>query len=326
MSLSVTRRRTGHYYAIERWAWLVPFLIAGFIYVTRGRFVERAVAGLVGLVIILFAARRPDRALIALIVGLPFQGLVLALIYSWGMPAAIVRPMGAWKEALALGVIAAGIRGFASERRRLDRLDVLGLAYVALTGLYALVPQLFASLAPTDGGARFLAWRASAVFVLLLLGARHARLPADFLERALRVLIAVGAIVAAIAAYEFFFSDAWNEFIVNRIQYTNYQVQILDIQPQNFFDIRFHGHLGDAEFVRVGSVFLSPLVLGFYLLMPFATAVERTVRDGVRGAAGACLLLTGAALLFTQTRAALLGAVVVGLVALRPTAGRGTNQ
>jgi hypothetical protein len=311
---------------MERWVWLVPFVVAGFVYFRRGGLVERGVAGLVGLVIIVLAARRPDRSLIALIIGLPFQGLLLAQLYAWGMPAAIIRPMSAWKEALALGVIAAGIRGFAAGHRRLDKLDLLALAYVAVLGIYALVPQLFAASAPTDGGARFLAWRASALFVLLLLGARHAQLPEDFLKRAMRVLMAVGTIVAAIAAYEFFFSNSWNDFIVNRVKYTTYQIDILDIHPQNFFDIRFYGHLGSTEFVRVGSVFLNPLVLGFYLVIPFAVAVERTVRAGIRGAAGACLVMTGAALLFTQTRAALLGAVIVGLVALRPTAGRGTPQ
>jgi O-antigen ligase len=138
--------------------------------------------------------------------------------------------------------------------------------------------------------------------------------------------MAVGSIVAAIAVYEFFFSASWNDFIVNRVKYTTYQLQILDVKPMNFFDIRFYGHLGDAKFVRVGSVLLSPLVLGFYLLMPFAAAVERTLRAGLRGAAGACLVLTSAALLLTQTRAALLGAVIIGVVALRPAAGREANQ
>jgi hypothetical protein len=327
MSMSVTARHGAfRSFVMERWIWLVPFVVAGFVYFHRGGLVERGIAGLVGLVIIVLAARKPDRALIVLIIGLPFQGLVLAQLYAWGMPAAIIRPMSAWKEALAIGVIVAGIRGFAAGHRRLDRLDLLALAYVAVLGIYALVPHLFSASAPTDGGARFLAWRASALFVLLLLGARHAQLPEDFLKRAMRVVMAVGTIVAAIAAYEFFFSGSWNDFIVHRLKYPAYQIDILDIQPQNFSDIRFYGHLGNAEFVRVGSVFLNPLVLGFYLVIPFAAAVERTVRAGIRGAAGACLVLTGAALLFTQTRAALFGAVIVGLVALRPTAGRGATQ
>ena len=68
----------------------------------------------------------------------------------------------------------------------------------------------------------------SAGFVILLLAARHARLPADFTGPGDPVvLVVVGAIVAAVAVYEYFFSDAWNRFVIEQVEYIRYQVDIL---------------------------------------------------------------------------------------------------
>src|SRR3979411_1412266 len=90
----------GH--AGEGWPWLMPFAVGLFIVVTRGAILERAVAALAGILIVVLAARRPDRALIALIVGLPFQSLVLSQLFAWGIPVAVVRPLSSWKEAVGL--------------------------------------------------------------------------------------------------------------------------------------------------------------------------------------------------------------------------------
>jgi len=297
-----------------------------FIFATRGVFLSRAIAALLALIVVLIAARRPDVSLLVLIAGLPFQALVLAQLYAWGVPAAVVRPLGGWKEALALGVVAAGVRGFRASGRRLDRLDLIGLAYVGIVGAYAALPQLFAPSASTEINPRSLAFRASAGFVILLLGGRHARLPEDFPSRAVDVATRVGAVVAVIAIYEYFFPESWNTFIVDRVQYTRYQFEILDVTPFNFDDIRRYGHLGNRRVLRVGSVLFSPLSLGFFLLIPFATGLERTLRVGLRTAAGAMLVLVGAALLLTQTRAALLGGLVIAFVALRPAAGRTASR
>lgn len=322
----LTPRRRSTHHAAPRWPWFVPFFVLIFIVGTSGILLQRAVAGLIALIIVVLAARRPDLSLFALIVGLPFQSLVLAQLYTWGVPREIVRPLASWKEALAIGVIAAGVIGYRRGGHRLDRLDALGLVYVAIVGVYALFPQLFSSVAPTAGDARSLAFRASAGFVLLLLGARHARLPTNFMARASQVVLVVGAIVAVVAVYEFFFDESWNRFIVEDVRYTRYQYEVLNVFPFNFSDIRFHGTIGGADFIRVGSVLLSPLTLGFYLLLPFAVAIERTTREGLRSASGAVLLLVGAALIFTQTRAALVGAVIIAFIALRPAAGRSSER
>src|SRR3954469_22546071 len=123
--------------AFALWPWTVPFLLAGFIYATQARFVERGIAGLLALAVVALASRRPDRSLLVLIAGLPFQTLVLAQLYAWGTPVQIVRPLASWKELLAASVVLAGIRGFRAGGRRLDRLDRLALAYVAVVAAYA---------------------------------------------------------------------------------------------------------------------------------------------------------------------------------------------
>src|SRR5436305_1530761 len=79
---------------------------------------EGAVTGLVGLCVLLLAAHRPDRSLIALIVLLPLSGFILAKLWAWGVPTSIVRHLSAWKEALALGVIVAGARNYIASGRR----------------------------------------------------------------------------------------------------------------------------------------------------------------------------------------------------------------
>jgi hypothetical protein len=301
--------------------------LAAFIYATHGRFVERGVAALLALGIVGLAVKRPDRALLVLIVGLPLQGMVLSLLYAWGAPAQLVRPMTAWKEALGIGVAIAGIRGFRAAGRRLDRLDRIALAYVLFVTLYAFAPRLFAVAAPLGTDVRSLAFRSSAGFVILLLAARHARLPEDFLPRATRVALWIGAVIAAVAIYEYFFSDAWNRFVIDQIQYVRYQIDILHTPPANALDIRRYGYVGDHRFLRAGSVFLNPIPAGFALILPFAIAVERRLRSGVRnGGATTLLIVIGAGLALTQTRAAVIGALVVVFLAIRPGAGRSMSR
>src|SRR4051794_39353061 len=277
--------------AVQRWPWLVPIALAAFVYETHGAYVARALAALAAVVVVALAARRPDRSLLVLVAGLPFQGLFLAQLYRWGVPSAVVRPLGSWKEALGLGVVIAGVRGYHAGRQRLDALDGLGLAYVAIVGAYALAPAFFAPGAPLDTSSRSLAFRASAGFVILLLAARHANLPDDFATRAARVVMIVGCIVAAVCVYEYFFSAAWNRWVVEKVQYVRYQVQILHTTPFSASDIRRYSVIGGHPVRRTGSVFLDPTSCGFALVLPFAVAVERRMRAAMPGAIAAIVLI-----------------------------------
>jgi hypothetical protein len=302
--------------------WLVPILIIGLLYFSPKHIlsVSTAVTGLVAFCVVAIAARWPDRSLIALIVFLPFSGLILAKLWAWGVPTSIVRHLGAWKEALALGVIVAGARNYIATGRRADALDRLALGFIGVALLYLGLQHQIIPSAPSSTSIRLLGFREDAGFVLLLLGARHAPLPARFLERVGKALLVVTSVVAAIGLFEAVASGAWNRFVVNTIQYTRYEVGVLHSTPINFYDIRQYGPI--AGVVRIGSVFLSPLTLGFYLVLGFAVGLERVARGRGRPWVLIALLAIFSAILLTQTRSAILAALVVALLVIQPTPGR----
>jgi O-antigen ligase len=280
------------------------------------------VTGLVGLGILLLAAKRPDRSLVVLIVLFPFQGLLLAELLSLGMPASIVRHLGAWKELLALGVVLAGLRSLIGSGRHLDALDRLALGFVALVALYALAQPAIVPDSPSASNIRLLAFRETAGFVIVLFGARHAAFPAGFAKRAAGALLGAGAIVSAIGVFEAIDSSAWNDFVVHTIGYTHYQTAVLNTHATNPNDIRIYGMVGGTHIVRTGSVFLNSLSLSFWLVLPFAIGFERIVRRTATPLVGLSTALIGATLLLTQTRSAILAALIVAFLALRPAAGR----
>lgn len=307
--------------------WAVPILLIAAIYFSPRHLASPAtvVTGLVGLIVVMLAAQRPDLSLLGLIVFLPFQGLLLAKLWSWGLPASVVSHLGAWKEALALGVIVAGARNVIATRRRLDTVDRLALAFVALTIIYAALQPVILPSAPSASNIRLLGFRETGGFVLLLFGARHAPFGQEFARRATRAVLAVGGVVAAVGIFEALASSTWNHFVVYTIKYTQYQQFVLHTNVANPADIRVYGIVGGARIVRIGSVFLNQLTCAWYLIVPFAVGLERAVR---RTASPLVLLSTGmvgAALLLTQTRSAILGALLVAILAFQPAAGRGRH-
>lgn len=283
---------------------------------------QTALTGLVGLCLLLVAARWPDRSLILLIVFLPFSGFILAKLWALGMPTSVVRHMSAWKETLALGVVLAGARNYIATGRRADTLDRLGVGLIAIIVLYILGQK---ALAPSDHGSmtvRLFAFRADAGYLLLLLGARHAPLPPGFLDRAGKAALAVAVVVAGAAVFEALDSNAWNRFVINTIQYTRYQIGVLHGTPPNPYDIRLYNDVAGLHIIRVGSVFNSAITCGFYLVLGFALGLERAARgQGGRWILPA-LVLIGGGLLLTQTRSAIVAGLIVALLAFQPAAGR----
>ena len=284
--------------------------------------VQTAITGLLGLGVVAIAARWPDRSLIALIILLPFNVFILAKLWSWGVPASLVRHLSGWKEALAIGVVVAGIRNYLATGRRADALDRIGLGFVAIVVLYLLAQKAILPSSSEPTGARLLAFRQDAGFVLLLLGARHAPLPANFLQRAGKAAIATAVVVAGLNIFEALDSVAWNRFVVNTLRVTRYEIDVLHGFSPNPFDVREWANVGGAQVIRAGSVFLSPLTCGFYLVLGWALALERVARGHGRRLMLASLVVIGAGLLLTETRSAILGALVVTFLAFRPAAGR----
>jgi hypothetical protein len=286
---------------------------------------ERIVAIVLGVMALVIVAHRPDRALILLAGLLPFHLVFFAQLYAWGMPAELVRPMLWWKELMVAGVVAAGALAFSRSHHKPDKLDVVGLAFVAMVGVYAAVPRLFSSTAPMDSTVRSQGFRFGALFVLLLLGARHVNLPADFTRRLMRAILIATTIVGALGIFEFLFSARWNDYLVDTAQLPRYMAEILNTSVPNPTDLRMVSTVGEGDIFRVGGVFANALAMGFYLVLGFAIAVEKTIRTGVRTALLSSVTI-GGALIFTQTRAAILGGIIVCMLAFRPTKGRATDR
>lgn len=306
-------------------AWWLAALVTIWVVLLSPRHVVSAgtaIVGLLGVGVVVLAARHPDRSLLILIVLLPFQALILARLYAAGVPASIVRHASAWKEALALGVVLAGARGFYASGRRADKVDRLALGFVALAAVYLLLGPTIVPGAPSSMSVRLLAFRQDAGFVLVLLGARHAPLPPGFMARAGRATLAVATVVGAVCIFEALDSSGWNRFVVNTVKYTRYESEVLNTKPLNYNDIRIYGTIGGTQIVRAGSVFLSALTCGFYLVLGFAVGLERTVRGRSSPLLIVSLALIGAGLLLTQTRSAILAALIVAFLAFQPSAGR----
>jgi hypothetical protein len=304
--------------------WLLPVLVLLAVYYapTHPLSVKRAIAYLAALLIVVIAASRPAGSLLLLIGLLPFQGLLLAKLWAWGLPTSLAKDLGSWKEALAIGVILAGARGWLASRRPADGVDKLAFAFVILALLYCLLGREIVPGSPGSLSVRVLGFRETAGFVLLLLGARHARLPAGFADRATRWLLIAGVVVAGVAIYEAISPDAWNRFVVGTMEYTRYQVTVLGTVPNNMWNILTYGQLGGGQVVRSGSVFLNALTAGFYLLIPFAVGFERTLRRTTPWTGLFPTLVIAAGLILTETRSAIIGALLIATLAFQPAAGR----
>lgn len=328
--LTRSRLRAGGHRGFDRGAavWLLAVLIILVVYFSPKHVVsaQTAVTVLLAGGIVVMAARWPNRSLIVLVVLLPFSGFLLAALWAAGMPTSVVRHLASWKEALALGVVIAGGRHFIATGRRADALDRFAMGFVLVALLYLAVQHTILPSAPSSSSIRLLGFREDAGFVLLLLGARHANLGASFLDRAGRAALATAAAVAGIGIYEALDPSGWNHFVVHTVQYTGYEVGVLHTEPRNFYDITNYGTIGGTKIIRIGSVFLSPLSLGFYLVLGFAVALERVARGLARPWVMIALVTIISALLLTQTRSAILAAVIVAFLATRPTTKDRTHR
>jgi O-antigen ligase len=307
--------------------WALGLLVLWLIYFSPRQLVSpsKALTYLVALGVLLLAVKRPDRSLLTLIVLLPFQGLILSKLFAIGLPVSADKALGSWKELLAIAVVIAGIRGFLASGRSADTIDRVALGFVLLAAVYAAFQAKIVPSAPASSTVRLLGFREMAGFVLLALGARHAQLGPRFARRACRALFAAAVLVAGVGLFEASDSGAWNSFVISTIHYPTYQYEVLGQLPPNQFNIITYGYVGGHRFVRIGSVFLDSLTLSWYLILPFAIGIERILRRRSSPWVMLGTAMIGIALLLTQTRSSILGAIVVVVLALQPAAGRGRH-
>lgn len=306
-------------------AWLVVPAVALVVHLQPDR-LQLGVRLLVGAGIVVAALRRPDLGVLALVVGLPIQLVGLSFLYANGVPGWIVRPLGLWKEAVVAGCVLAAVRAWRSSGVGADAVDWAAGAYLTVVGLYYLLPGAFviadSGLAgpPTDRVTLNVALRTETLFVVLLVTVRHLDLGPEFRGRFARTVFAVGVVVAGVAIFELLFSDRWNALMVDGLQVPRYKLDVLGITSTAPFDVRVYGHVGGARVVRLGSLFLDQLQCGLWLVAPLAVGLHRLLR-GARVAVAAGTAAVALALVGTQTRAALLAAIVAVVVVLRPHAG-----
>lgn len=270
---------------------------------------------LVGVLLVTVLARRPDRALLLMLAYVPLQQVLLALLLSAGGPVPLVKALGLVKEVVVLALVVAAVQR--GDRRRLDLVDVLGLVYVGLVTVYLLAPLVLPGVfVDLPFSVRGLAWRLDALYVVAFLAARRVPLPDRFLRTAGIVVTGVGLVAAGCALLEFLAPELWSSFLIKVAHIRLYRALVFgDIRPPT--DELAHILVGGRDVVRVGSIALSPLSLGFMMLVPLAFCLERALGVRGRGVHLATAGLLGMAVVATLTRSALLGVLVVIAVTLR---------
>ena len=308
--------------------WIAPFVAVSFARVTPSH-VSRATGLLALIAIVLASTRFPRQAGIALVAALPLDLYGMAGLYRLGVARAVLSPLRLWPEAALLGLGLAAVAAFARSDRRIDTLDLVAIAYVALGTAYLLVPRI---LVGSGVGAqigfygRELGWRSDVMYVAVLIIGR--RLPFGPVRTAAstdlaRVVIGAGGILAALGLIEFADPSAWNHFATAVLQVPNYQQQVLNaVSPgTTAHDILVYSKIGGHRFVRIGAL-LEYESLAFYLAICLGLCAELVARGRARRWGTPLMALLALALFLTQTRSAILaGAIAVVLVFL-PRAGR----
>lgn len=282
-----------------------------------------AIAAVVGVAALVAVARNPLRATLFLVAALPFDLYAEAALYRAGVPAQLLRSARFWPEVVLAGLAIAAVglfrRGAARTGwRRLDGLDMVALAFVAIGTLYLVLPGPFVT-APIGAHvglyARALGWRTDVMYVAFFIVARRLPLRSADGERVMRWALAVGTIVAALGLVEFAAPGTWDRLAAGTLQVPRYQQSVLAALPvgSSLTNVEVFGNLAGHRLVRVGSV-LDYESLGFYLALGLGIGAELWSRGRGGRWIPPALVVIALGLLVTQDRSGILaGAVAVGL-------------
>lgn len=263
-------------------------------------------------------ARFPGVALGALLVLLPVQNIVFGRLLVMGVPPSVLRPMSNLKEFVVVVVAAVAATRVLRGRTQLARVDHVALAYLALLAAYVVVPTVLDPVvgrifpqAPTGMSPRLQAARTDGLFVVMFLAARHLAASPAWRRRTEIGLIAIGVVIAVAGFVEYFQPDAWQRFVQDWAGVDRYGFEVLGATSALGASTVVPG----TDAIRVGSLLLQHLQLGFYLLLPLALAVGRLSRRFTAFDLIAALVV-GAAIVMTFTRSAVLAALVTAVLAL----------
>jgi hypothetical protein len=278
--------------------------IAGFAAVLPPQIgVAMPVAIVLGVLALRLTWRRPEIALVILVVGMPLQQLILARAFAWGVDTQILSLARFWKEALLFVLVSKAV----TNDIKLSRLDRIAAVYIAVTVAYLAIP-----LGPNTFYIRTIAAREIAAFVIVFLVARHLPLP----ERASKMveggLLVVGVVLALLAFWNHFAPDSWASWL-DSTQLNQYRATLVDeaviAEPVTYTV------LAGRQFVRASSL-LTFLTLPYFLAIPVGIALAR----GAVGRAGRYVFLAGlictGGILVTLSRSAIGLAPVIAVLAL----------
>lgn len=307
----------------RRWTWLAPLVVFTLI-VLEPNHLSTAVEAILGLGVVVLVVQHPFRSTMVLLTLLPFETVLFSLVLRIGAPAQAMRGLGFYKEVIIVGLGVAAFRQVRFERPRFDGLDKVAAAYVALGVLYLLLPSL---LVGTEVGAhlgfyaRELGWRSDIMYVGLFVVFRYLRLSPDQTAALFRRVLIIAVIIAVVGLYEFARPYSFNHFLVKVIQVPSYQARVLHSpfpDPNNLLAFAS----GSSHLVRIGSILINYLEPGWYFIIGLALAIELATRGRSRPWMVASIPVLGIALVFNQSRAAILGGVATVLFSLRARIGR----
>jgi hypothetical protein len=295
----------------------VPLLLL-LALVERGSSAAKVVIEFLAVMLLIrLVALRPALAVLLLVLFLPIQQVLLAAMLRIGFPVAVVRALGGLKEALTVGLALVALSRFQSQRRRIDVLDGLVLAYLGLLLAYVVAPYVFpGELAAVSLSVRALAFRDDGLFALAFLAARHLALTERERGRVLAGVVAVGVVTAATVLFEYAATTTWNRFLITTLQVPRFKLLVLGVAVDPT-DAETHGMIGSQAIIRASGLSLSPLTVGFILLLPYALALQSLVARRVRTLYVVVVGVCGAAVIVTLTRSAIIALLIVTLVLLR---------
>jgi hypothetical protein len=300
--------------------WLAPVLVAICMAAFSDKVIAEMIGGALALVVLAYLVNRPGPTLIALIVFLPLQLVGFGLLLGLHVPAGILRPLGGIPELLGLALLLSALKNLRDAGRRLDHIDIVLLVYVGVVTAYLLVPHLFSGFAPTQWSPRLLAWRSDAAYPLVFFAARHAPISTRHKEMALRVVLALGALVAVLAVYQRLAPQTWSNFVLNTAHVSLYEYKVLGLPPgvvvQNL------GYILNISPLRASSIFLSPFDMADFLVVVSAVAAVRISHQPRAKVNYAVLALALAAIFFSNARADGLAVLIVLVLIVLPTARR----
>jgi hypothetical protein len=256
-----------------------------------------------GFFLIRMAWRRPDFAVIGLVIGLPFQQLILARAFAWGVGPRVLSPARFWKEVLLTVIVARAL----THVIKLARIDRWAVAYVAITAIYVAIP-----FGPNELYVRTVAAREITTYVIAFLAVRHLPLPESTGKKLEDAVLVIGVIMSGLAYWNHFDAASWSDwFESTKIQ--EYQRTLVGdhaVTPAVVYQT-----IAGRSVVRAGSL-MTYLTLPYYLAIPASIALVRTVSGRASRLAQFAGLVCALGILVTLTRSAIALAPLVAAVAL----------